>query len=176
MIKGEDEFEGKVTIAFDPQLPHSEADKKLQLNTLRNAYDLLEDLAYLDAAIVKVKEAVDEMVEKGVKSSSKKTLDPYSVKLNDLHKSLVATRVGGITGEEQLREKLSNVYGAVMRFYGKPTQSQIDRLAVLEKELNEKQELAKPLLTSDLEKVNKILKKEGKEPIKVMSREEWEKM
>ncbi|MGC9341507.1 MAG: VPS10 domain-containing protein [Bacteroidales bacterium] len=176
IIKGEESYEGTVNIEFDPNLPHSEEERELQLKTLRRAYRMLEDLAFVDAKISGVMEDVKKVSEaEDTKASIKKKLDPYVEKLETLKKEMVATKMGGITGEEQLREKIAGIYGAVMRYYGAPTQSQIDRLEVLDVELQEKSSQAEELLGDELVKVNKLIAKAGAEEIKVITLEEFKK-
>ena len=52
--------------------------------------------------------------------------------------ALVATNQGeGISGEEKLREELGTLYGNVNGYEGRPTRSQLDRMAVFEKQLAE---------------------------------------
>ena len=176
IIKGEESYEGRVNIQFDPKLPHSQSDRELQLKTLRRAHNMLEDLAYTDAKISGVMEKVQKISDsKDTKTSVKKKLDPYINKLDSLKKKLVATKMGGITGEEQLREKIANVYGAVMRYYGKPTESQIERLNVLENELRSCNLQADELLVNELSGINKLILKTGKDEIKVLTPEEFRK-
>jgi hypothetical protein len=56
-----------------------------------------------------------------------------SIKLEKIRKELVATKEGlGITGEERIREKLSELYGSIVGYDGRPTDSQIDRIKGLE--------------------------------------------
>ena len=174
IFKGEDIFESNVKIEFDPNLPHSESDRELQLKTLRKAYGMLEDLAFMDAKITGIHKAIEAISEnKNVKPSIKKKLDLYAMELDNLHKKMVATKLGGITGEEQLREKIANVYGAVMRYYGKPTQSQIERLTSLNDELKKMSEIVDKLLGPELSTINKLISRAGLEELKVLSLEEF---
>lgn len=175
IIKGNDTYEGKISIAFDPQLPYSDADKDLQLKTLRRGYKMLEDLAFLDARITGVQKKIDEYIEEGLKASTVKKLELFRGQLEDIHTSLVATRMGGITGEEKLREEIANVYGAVMGYYGRPTQSQIDRLEVLQADLEKKQAEATSLLGPELSKLNKLIARDNKAEIILLTREEFDK-
>lgn len=176
IIKGDETYEGTVNIEFDPKLPHSFEDRELQLKTLRHAYRLLEDLAFIDAKISGVMKDVRKVAEaEDTKTSSKKKLESYADELETLKKELVATKLGGITGEEQLREKIANIYSALMRYYGAPTQSQIDRLDVLETELQDKASKADALLGDKLAAINKLVTKADKEEIKVISLEEFKK-
>jgi hypothetical protein len=50
--------------------------------------------------------------------------------------ALVSSKQGeGISGEEKLREELGTLYGNVNMYEGRPTESQLTRLSVLEKQL-----------------------------------------
>src|SRR5213075_2949874 len=53
-----------------------------------------------------------------------------------MRKKIVATKEGGmITGEERLRENLTDLYGNVVSYEGRPSQTQIDRADALAREL-----------------------------------------
>jgi photosystem II stability/assembly factor-like uncharacterized protein len=172
VVKDSKTWEGKLSIQFDPNLPHSQADRDLQLKTVRRAYTMLEDLAYLDARITSVSAKELEYADsKELKPSLVKSLREHSESLEKLHKRLVATETGGITGEEQLRERIASIYSAVMGFYGRPTNSQLDRLDVLDREMAECRKEAEILLGDELISINKQLVKTGKEEIKPVSYE-----
>ncbi len=178
VIKGDKKFESSISILFDPDLPHSEADRELQLKTLHKAYDMLEELAFTDATISKLStdiKALEERLKKEgkLKGSTGKKLNGYVEKLDKLHESMVATKIGGITGEEQLRERIAGIYGAVIRYYGKPTDSQIERLNTLEKELDTKKEESQKLIT-ELPSINQLIKRTGSTEIEVLSRDKFE--
>ena len=53
-----------------------------------------------------------------------------------LRKKIVATKEGGaITGEERLREYLDDLYGNVVFYEGRPSQTQLERTDALAREL-----------------------------------------
>jgi hypothetical protein len=55
-----------------------------------------------------------------------------------LRRQVVATKEGGaITGEERLREHADLLYGALLQWEGKPAPYQVERIAVLERELGD---------------------------------------
>ena len=175
IIKGDEEFTGKIILEFDKNLPYSEEDKALQLKTLRKGYNMLEDLAFLDSKITTVTKGLENYSEQGYSKSNQKIIKAYVTSLEDIHTSLVETKMGGITGESQLRDKISNVYGAVTGYSGRPTQSQIDRLNVLDKEIEKYKKVSDPLLGVELNKMNQIRIKAGKDEIKLPTREEFDK-
>ena len=112
---------------------------------------------------------------KDVKGIQQKKLNEYAAKLDEFSKTLAATKVGDITGEVQLRENISNIYGAVQGYLGRPTDSQIDRLVVLQRELEGKKKEGDTFLGTELASINKIVSKAGKEEIKPMTLEMFRK-
>ena len=53
-----------------------------------------------------------------------------------MRKKIVATKEGGmITGEERLRENLADLYGNVIGYEGRPSQTQVERADALAREL-----------------------------------------
>lgn len=62
-------------------------------------------------------------------------LQSLSTKMKKMRKELLATKQGNITGEVRLREKLGEIYGDVMSYQGRPTNSQVTRLENLANEV-----------------------------------------
>jgi len=108
-----------------------------------------------------------------LKSSVKKKLTALADKLETLHKEMVATKLGGITGEEKLREKIAFIYATSIFYQGKPTKSQIEGLDLLEKEVKKMNKKVEEVLNTELVQVNKLLDKAGIEPIKTITKEEF---
>ncbi len=52
-------------------------------------------------------------------------------RLDEFHKTLVASSESQLSGQIRLREQVGELYGEVSRYGGRPTKSQIDRVAVL---------------------------------------------
>ena len=81
---------------------------------------------------------------------------------------VVATSEGGaITGEERLREHLAYVYDAILSYEGRPGDYQIERVAVLERELKEVEDRAAALAVKDLPALNEKLRAKKLTPIAV---------
>ncbi len=78
------------------------------------------------------------------------------------------------SGEEQLRERIGSLYGAINSFDGRPTASQLDEVELVTDELAKKR-AAFDALSSELEAANRTLGSRNLEPIRLMSREQWEK-
>jgi hypothetical protein len=79
-----------------------------------------------------------------------------------------------ITGEVRLREEIGEVYGEVIRYGGKPTQSQIDRAVVLEQKV-EAAGQSFTELSANVDSRNDALKAQKLDPIKKLSKEEYDK-
>src|SRR2546422_8659498 len=66
----------------------------------------------------------------------RKQLQTAAAKADELRKKIVATKEGGaITGEERLREYLTDLYSNVISYEGRPSQTQVERTDSLAREL-----------------------------------------
>ena len=85
-----------------------------------------------------------------------------SASLDDLRKKIVATKEGGmITGEERLREFLAELYGSVVGYEGRPTDSQVQRADALGRELADVTREFEQWTTRELPAINKLLARGG---------------
>jgi hypothetical protein len=174
VVKGEDVYESSVEILHDPDSPHSREDQELQMKTVNDAYLLLEELAYTDRRIT------DALTQAGahrelpeIPSSLHEALTDFTGELGNIRKKMLVTKVGDIRGEQQLREKVAELYGAVSGYRGKPTQPQIDRLADLETESLEMEKAVDSVMDKYLVSLNEQLEKEGLGKISITTPEEW---
>jgi hypothetical protein len=176
LIKDKDTFTGEIKVIADPKSPHSAADRALQQQTVWKLYVMQERLAFVDGLVT---DARDKAKDRGKKLETGdpivKELEAFADRLDGLHKTLVATREGNITGEERLRERIVELYGWVSQFGGRPTQSLLDRIPVLEKEISDANAAFEAIITKELAGVNSKLAEKKLEPIKVMTKEEYDK-
>ena len=172
IFKNDKVYEQKVVLKLDPDSPHSEKERQLRMQTLMKAYNLLEHLAYIDHTAVTLSKELKENAAK-VKGSQAKKMEKLSAQLEDIHKNLVATKVGKITGEEKLREKLSTLYGYVLFYQGAPAQSVIDGINVIQYEIDQYNKQIEKIINKDLPSINKTLEKKGLKPIEIQSEEEF---
>ena len=90
--------------------------------------------------------------------------------------SIVATKEGGmITGEERLREFLTELYGDVNFYEGRPTDSQAARGDVLGRELEDVIHEFTDLTNKQLPDINRGLQGKKLGPIAMISEQEWRK-
>jgi len=152
LVKGKETYTSSVELVADPRTNYSAGDRGLQQKTVRRLYDMVENFAFLTAQVLDLRN-----------QAQIKQLTALAAKLDAMHKTLVATSEGGwLSGEEQLRERLGMLYGAVNTYDGRPTDSQIAEMENLQKLLDQKvaafEALVKPSKLTPL------------------ARDEWEKM
>ena len=125
----------------------------------------------------------DSMV---VDKKLKKEISVARDSLESIRKRLIATKGGtAITGEERIRERLSELFANVVGYVGRPTELQIDRMNSLGKELDDEKKKADVLWTKNISAINSALSvnKSVNEkvsvqltpPLKWLSKEEFDK-
>ncbi len=174
LIKGVETFEGTVRLVPDPRSPHSAEDRQLQQKTALELYRMLERLTYVvDAAIDLKGQAEARAGELGGNRVARR-LEDYAARLDDFRKGLVSTsKAGWVSGDEKLREKLANVYGAVSTYDGRPTRSQLDRTGVLGGQLQSAEQRFASL-SGGVAAFNSQLERRGLDPLAVMTRQAWD--
>ncbi|MFA0964027.1 hypothetical protein AB9P05_19625 [Roseivirga sp. BDSF3-8] len=173
LTKGDDTYTSTVTLMDDPESKHSDEGRAMQRKIANKAYDMLEDLAFLDKQVTTIQEKASEMAEKA-SGRNARNLKQLASEMEELHKELVATKEGDITGEVRMRERISDIYGGVINYLGAPTESQIQGLERLEARMQEKRERVNEVIEKELPKYNKALSKNGMDEITVMTREQYE--
>jgi len=103
-------------------------------------------------------------------------LKTASAQVDELRRKIVATKEGGaITGEQRLREYLTDLYGSVTGYEGRPTQTQLDRADAIARELTDVVRDFDGWLQRELAGINSALTAKGLEPITPLTRADWEK-
>jgi hypothetical protein len=172
--KGENRYEGKITLQTDREPGHSEEDMKLQFETLNNAYILLEDISFTDRQVTDLKEKLDKVLSQIEDNDIKNNFAKLSEKLETMHKELVATSPHRLAGEIRLAEKVGDIYAGIINYSGKPTESQINRLYLLEGIFLQYRTQVALILTDELQNINNELKNLGLQEIQVINRAEYD--
>jgi photosystem II stability/assembly factor-like uncharacterized protein len=167
----------QVVVRMDPRAKYSLADRQLEFDSSMRVYRLLGDLSFDVARINGVREALLERAAKlGPDDPLNKQLATLADKSDIIRKKIVATKEGGaITGEERIREKTSELYGALVFYEGKPADYYVDRIESLTHESNDVAAEFDKLLATDLKAVNASLVAKRLQDIHPLDRATWEK-
>ncbi len=171
ITKGDNTYDGAITIAWESESRHTIADRNLRQETLEKSYDLLEDLAYIDRQLIDIRDKATSIAGKTDNKSLKKDLLVTVDEMNSIRDEILATREGRITGQVRLRERLGDIYSGVMSYRGRPTDSQMERLRNLEREVEEYSGKLDRYKQKELASLNKMLEKENMGTIEIISRE-----
>ena len=176
LVQGKETYAAKVEIQPDPRSTHTAEDRALQQKTVRELYAMLGDLTFLVDAITDTRDQAQARAQKLPKLDPlAKKLTALADKLEGLRKTLVTTREGRLSGEEQLRERLGGLYGSVNGYDGRPTDSQLGYQQVLTKELAAARATFDSLAGKEMDALNSDLESKKLDPLKAISREEWDK-
>jgi hypothetical protein len=176
-IKNKDTHKTRVTLVGDPRVAYSASDQALQVETTAKLFALVERLTWLVESMADLRDqANDRLAKLGPKDATfSKRVTAFSAGLEAHRVSLVAQQEGeGISGEEKLREELGMLYGNVNGYNGRPTQSQLNRMTALSRDLDAA--WAKFNGTSkEMGLLNTEFAKRKLEAIKPMTEETWRK-
>ena len=174
LFKDKEVYETKIRLLPDPKSIHSLGDRETRQTAVMKAYHLLEDLAYIDREACDIRNQAKAGANGASKSFSKKLRD-LSVRMDTLHEKLVATKEGKITGEEKMREKVAFIYGSIIGYAGRPTDSQLDGLDLLFNEVVKISTNLDQFKQGELVRINKDLTAANKPEIKIISAEDFKK-
>jgi len=177
LIKGDQTYTTKLELENDPRSKHTAEDRAAQQKLVRELYDMLADLTYTTDAVVSARDqlrAGADSLKAGDPAKAK--LTALADKFEDIRKQLVATREGGrLTGEEQIREKLGSLYGAVNGYDGRPTGGQEEFKTVMAGELTKQRSAYDALVAKDLVAANATLAEKKMSAVTPLTRDAWEK-
>ena len=164
-----------MTLVADPRSPHSAEDRALQQKTALQLHDDLADLTYLTESVVDLRDQARARAEAaGSKQPLGKRLDAFGDGLEELRRQLTSSDSTAISGQELLRERMAELYGAVTGYLGRPTGSQLARLPALEKELADVRASYEKVIAASLAALNRDLAAKKLDPLAPLTREAWE--
>jgi len=177
MSKDKNVYTTPLQVVADPRAKHTPEDRKAQFDLSMKLYNLLGDMTFAVERINGVRLALDGHLAKlSANDPLAKRLRAASAQVDALRKKIVATKEGGmITGEERLREFLTDLYGNVISYEGRPSQTQVERTDALGRELNDVVKEFDAWTAKELSGLNSALAKKKFESITLLTREAWEK-
>ncbi len=178
MTNDKEVYTTQLQVVPDPRSTHTAADRKAQFDLALKLRDELGDMSYAVDKINRMRLALDERASKlAADDPLRKRLQDASAQVDELRKKIVATKEGGaITGEERLREYLTELYGSVVFYEGRPPQTQVERADALARELADVVRDFDDWTAKQLAGLNAELEKKRLEPLKTLTRDEWEKV
>jgi len=139
LTRGGESVETQLDIQVDRRAPYGLADRQAEFDAAMQVHALFGRMSDLVDRIDEARASVEARVRAlpGDDPLASR-LGSLATRLDEVKKKIVATKEGGgITGEERIREQLDFVYGALLRWEGRPTSYQIERIGVLAHELDD---------------------------------------
>ncbi len=176
MSKDKDVYSTQLAVLPDARARHTAADRQAQFDLAMKLYNLLGDMTFAVERMNGLRLALDDRAAKlGAGDSLAARLRSASAAVDELRKKIVATKEGGmITGEERLRENLADLYGNVIFYDGRPSQTQVERTDAIARELADVVRDFDAWSAKELGGLNTALGTKQLEPIRVLTREQWE--
>src|SRR5262245_10123630 len=174
MTKNQETYTTKLEIGPDPRSKHSAEERREQFDLSVKLSDLLGDMAFAVERMNGVRSALDQRASQLGADPLAANLRKQSAAVDEMRRKIVATKEGGmITGEERLRENLTELYGNVSGYEGRPTQTQVERADAIARELADVVKEFDHWTATEMARINSSLAGHKLEPIPVMTREEW---
>jgi len=177
MTRGKETYTSPLVITLDPRANFTVEDRKLNFDTSMRVYNMLGDMSFDVDRINGVRDELSERAAKlGENDPLRKRLQDLAARTEDIRKKIVATKEGGaVTGEERIREKTTQLYGALLSYEGRPGDYQVARIGSLRHELDDVMKEFDAFVAKDIQEVNASLAKKKLGAIKTLTREEWDK-
>ncbi len=163
LTKGQKVYENEVELLYDPTSIYTAEERDTKQKATMKLYKMMEDLAYAVDQLDHLQSDAESLL--GSLQDDKRMLrilklQDFISAIENLRSRLVITTGDNYvaTAEPQLREKISEVYGEVAGYPGKPSTAQLNKMNELSSELNTSLlEVAK--IVSLAEELNKTLEK-----------------
>ncbi|MDP3859790.1 MAG: hypothetical protein Q8Q73_18675 [Stagnimonas sp.] len=159
MTKNGEVVEQKLTVGLDRRSSFTVADRKAQFDAAMRVHRLFGEESALMDRILQLRGAVAKSKATTQDAALQQSLAEFDAKVDAVRKRIVATTEGGaITGEERLREHTDQLYGAILSYEGRPGSYHLARINALKAELTETDAAFMALLSTELPKLNLLLK------------------
>jgi len=175
IIKDGETTNGSFEILKDPLSPHSDEDMALQHKIVVKAYNMIEEVAFLDRKANKLIEDGKKLIAEKPENSIVKKIEKFNESLMEIHLDLVAeaAKKNQPAPDKKVREKVVDVYSGVNGYSGRPSNGQIETMSELEIEMKQLNQKFTELMEKELVKLNASLEKAGLSPLSLISYEEF---
>jgi len=166
-LKAGKAIDSKIEIALDRRATYSLDDRRKNYEAQLNVVALFGDMSTLVDRIDAAQKGTAERTGKLPKGDPLAArLSALRDKLEDVRRRIVTTKEGGaITGEERIREHTDYLYGALLRWEGKPAEYQEARIGALRRELEDVQREFDQLAATEVKAVDAALQERSLPPI-----------
>lgn len=136
ITKGNETFEKQIEVIYDSSSSFTLSERAQQQQTTKEVFNMIQDLAYLVYQIDQWDAKVSEYKTKHTKTE--KIVDGLRMELTAMRNILVVTTGDNYVGtaEDELREKLNEIFANVSSFFGAPSSSELANIKALSNELN----------------------------------------
>lgn len=161
IMKGAEVFQKEIEVRYDSTSHFTIQERLKQQTATQSMFDIIQELAYL---VYQIDQWDAKALE--IKSKSKKPnkmAETLSKDLTQLRSILVVTKGDNYVGtvEDQLREKLNEIYATVSTFYGAPSVTELANFEKLKKEFLEAKQTYLKIETQQISNLKKSIEKEG---------------
>jgi hypothetical protein len=174
LTKGKETYEQQIKLVPDPNSVHSAEERALQHETVMKLYDMNEELAYQVDRIEQLKTGLAQIETSNLPKKLQGRLKAFEEQLEATRKTLVVTTGDNYvaSAEPQLREKIAELYSEVAGYLGKPSNAQLEALALRQRELEEAIAGIDELMRQ-LPKINKQLEQQQQPTLEYRSKENF---
>ncbi len=175
LIKNKETYVSKVSLVPDPRGKYSAEDRAAQHGMALKLYAMLERMTMVVESITDARDQAGARAG-GLPAGDglRRRLEGLRKAMEDQRQALVSTKEGEVvSGEDKLREELGMLYGAVNLYEGRPTASQVTRMGVLSKDLDDAYNRFQAAINKDLASLNSALAAKKLEAIVPFTEEAW---
>jgi hypothetical protein len=177
MTRGDQTYTTQLVIGLDNRAKFNADDRKQQFEASMRVYHVLGDMSFDVDRINSVRQGLAQRASQLPPSDPlQKRLASLADQTDQMRKKIVATKEGGaITGEERIREKTTQLYGAITFYEGRPGDYQAARIDSLKHELDDVTKEFDAFAAKDLTEANASLAKKKLPPVQPITRDDWDK-
>jgi len=174
MTKGDKVYNTQLKVALDPRATYSVEDRTAQFDLAMRLGQMLNHMSWAVDDVIGVRDQANTLATKA-SGPLQAQLQKLAEGADKIRTKIVATKEGGaITGEERLREYLGTLYGDVNGYEGRPTDSQVARADVMQRQLEDVIKEFATLTSQQLPAINRQLQSKKLGEIKTISEKDWQ--
>jgi photosystem II stability/assembly factor-like uncharacterized protein len=175
MINNKDTYDSRVTLIDDPRSRATLEDRAAQHDMSLKLYGMLARMTMVVESITDARDQAHARAESlPAGDALRKRVEGLEKGMEEQRRALVSTKEGEVvSGEDKLREELGMLFGSVNLEDGRPTDSQVNRMGVLGKDLEAAYAKFQSSVAKDVPGINAALQAKKLEPITPLTEDAW---